>query len=181
MAIVDYRDAVQEGDGEQVLLCWKYMLPIFKATNRCNYAYQLVWFQFVNIHGKGIPGHNIPCDLHIEHMNRLCKMCVGHLGANKTPKAISRFSKCMGPMSNIVGRFNHEHKCCHSSGSHTTASADKDRDLLIEELKKYSILSPTQADIIPPSKNLFATLSRHLITMSFINGLFSTPKPKVLT
>ena len=128
LLFLNYRDAIKEGDGERVILCWKYMLLIFKATNRSNYAveachlladhikvlpprqaHQLVWSRFVNVHGK--PGCNIPCDLYMEHMNRLCQDCIRHLGANKTKKAICRPSKCMSFLSNIIDRFNKEHKC----------------------------------------------------------------------
>ena len=38
LLFLNYRDAIKEGDGEWVILCWKYMLLIFKATNRSNYA-----------------------------------------------------------------------------------------------------------------------------------------------
>ena len=34
-------------------------------------SHQLVWSQFVNINGK--EGHNIPCNLHMEHLNRVLK------------------------------------------------------------------------------------------------------------
>ena len=65
------------------------MLPIFIATGRKNYAkealhfisqqallpgrlaQQIMWSRFVNI--RGVPGGNIPADLHNEHLNRLCK------------------------------------------------------------------------------------------------------------
>lgn len=114
LLFMNYRDAIKEGDGERVMICWKFMLPIYKATGRKNYAieafhaisnckllpprqaHQLIWSRFVNVHGKGIPGNNIPCDLYVEHLNRLCKECVRNLGANKTEKAICRFSKMYG-------------------------------------------------------------------------------------
>ena len=130
---MSYNDAIKEGDGERVMICWKYMLLIFKATGRRNYsieafhtlsnyrllpprqAHQLVWSQFIIVHGNGIPGHNIPSDLHMEHLNRLCKECIHHLGANKTEKAIIRVSKCMGPIFTIISNFDKEHGCHHTS------------------------------------------------------------------
>lgn len=33
---MNYRDAIREGDGLRVLLVWKFMLPIFRATSRWN-------------------------------------------------------------------------------------------------------------------------------------------------
>lgn len=88
---MDFKDAIREGDGDQVLSLWKYMLLFFKATDRKNYAIeaftllsqyyhllppniveQLKWSRFVNTHG--IPGTNVSCDLHMVRLNRLVKV-----------------------------------------------------------------------------------------------------------
>lgn len=74
---MNYHDAVKGGDGLRVLSCWKYLLPIFKASDRKNYsteilqshyfvfsprqAHQQIWSRFVNT--RGLPGHNIAGDL----------------------------------------------------------------------------------------------------------------------
>ena len=34
----NYKDAVKEGDGQRIKLCWKYLLPIFKASDKRNYS-----------------------------------------------------------------------------------------------------------------------------------------------
>ena len=76
----EFQDAIREGDGLRVLRCWRYFLPIFRASSRTNYSIeafhllaqhqfllsprlsqQLLWSHFVNTHG--VPGHNIACDL----------------------------------------------------------------------------------------------------------------------
>ena len=36
--IMNFKDAVREGDGEHILVLWKYMMLLFKATQRKNYA-----------------------------------------------------------------------------------------------------------------------------------------------
>ena len=33
-----FKDAIKEGNGEEVLRCWKYFVPIFKASGRTNYS-----------------------------------------------------------------------------------------------------------------------------------------------
>ena len=87
---LEFRDAIKEGDGLRVLRCWKYLLLLFKASQRKNYsleafnllcqyynyfqptmAQQLLYSRFVNVHGR--EGCNIPCDLHMEHLNRSVK------------------------------------------------------------------------------------------------------------
>ena len=84
---MEYCDTIKEGDGLRIIRCWRYMLLLFKMTNKRKYAIQastlllqyqfiftermrnqLLWSRTVNVHGK--QGKNIPMDLHMEHMNR---------------------------------------------------------------------------------------------------------------
>lgn len=62
-------DAIKEGDGDRILLAWKIMIPVFKATNHRNYlkeavnlvlqvktlserkAGQLLWSRCINTQG----------------------------------------------------------------------------------------------------------------------------------
>ena len=120
---MEYHNAIKEGDGLRVLLCWKYLLMIFKASQRKNYsieafnllcqyfyylslqlAQQLLYSRFVNVHGR--VGCNIPCDLHMEHLNRIVKETMQHLGANKTERAIVRSSKCSQLLTTLLSNFD---------------------------------------------------------------------------
>lgn len=120
---MEYKDAISEGDGNRVLRCWHYLLPLFTVTGRTNYslealymlyqfhfdltsrqAQQAIWSRFVNTHGA--PGRSIACDLHLEHLNRLCKDAVAGLGSNKTETAITRVGKCIGPLSRFLTNFD---------------------------------------------------------------------------
>lgn len=122
---LEYQDAIREGDGERVLECWKYLMIIFKATEHKNYAIeaftllaqnqwllpdrqamQLKYSRFINVHGR--PGCNIPCDLLMEHLNRMAKICVSHLGANKTANSIERVGKCIGGVNEIMSCYDKE-------------------------------------------------------------------------
>ncbi len=119
----EFHDATKEGDGERVLRVWKILLLLFKASGNHNYAIeaitlmaqyhailpprlaqQLIWGRFINTHNK--PGCNIPCDLHLEHRNRTVKTAVQNLGANTTPKAITRMGKCVGPIMKVCSHFD---------------------------------------------------------------------------
>ena len=35
---MEYSDAIREGDGNHVLRCWRYLLPMFVSSGRKNYA-----------------------------------------------------------------------------------------------------------------------------------------------
>ena len=108
----EFYDAMKEGDSQRVLRCWRFLLHIYKASNCTNYSIEALWLllqyhfllptcqaqQLLNsrfINTCGIVGHNIESDLHMEHLNRLCKDAVQGLGANKMEKAISRVGKCI--------------------------------------------------------------------------------------
>ena len=41
---------------------------------------QLKWSRSINVHGHA--GKNIPADLHMEHLNRVCRGAISGLGAN---------------------------------------------------------------------------------------------------
>ena len=151
----EFEDAIREGDSVRVLRCWKFLLLVFKVANGMNYsiealvllsqyhlflsprlAQQLAWSQFVNTHGW--PGYNIPCDLHMEHINRVCKAAVKLLGANLTPKAIVRVGRCIGPLMNATHQFDKECGIDPTHGTHSKASVKKDLQLVVKELSEKS-------------------------------------------
>ena len=108
-----YKDAIQEGDGERILECWRYFVPIFHNAGRRNYANEafvflsqyfhdlppqqaqlLLYGRFINT--AGVRGRNIPLDLHQEHLNRLCKDCVKGLGSNRQKRTSYDVAKPWG-------------------------------------------------------------------------------------
>ena len=70
---MEFADTIREGDGVQVARCWRYFLPVFRASRSSNYACeafhflyqhlsptlsnQLIWGWFLNLHG--LPGRLI--------------------------------------------------------------------------------------------------------------------------
>ena len=85
------------------------------------YAQQLIWSRTINTHG--LPGRNIPCDLHMEHLNRLAKEAIKGLGANTSEKAIC--GQYLGMISPVLDQYDKE--CCvtNVSGAHKSASGKK--------------------------------------------------------
>ena len=154
--ILLFADAVKEGDGHRVLRYWRYLLPIFKGSGRKNYAvevcnmlyqyeYQLtprqseelIWSRFVNT--RGVRGRNIAADLHLEHLNRVCKESIRGLGANKTEAAITRVAKALGTLSPILEQFDNDNRVSTVSGAHCTPGFEKDRDRILLHLQQYNI------------------------------------------
>lgn len=155
---LEYADAIREGDGDRVLRCWRYLLPIFKSSGRTNYSiealsflhqYQylltprqsaeLLWNRFVNVHG--VRGRNIPCDLHLEHLNRVCKNAISDLGVNKTEKAIKRVGNVLGTLYPVLQQFDSDNHIRGTSGTHRMPSSERDRDRIIHELQQSNVFS----------------------------------------
>ena len=119
----EYNDAIREGDGERILRCWRYLLLIFKASDKRKYsveaihllaqhhflfskrmAQQLIWSRTVNIHGKS--GKNISLDLHMEHLNKKCKQAISHLGANVAGGTIERVGRSLKNLTDIQLQYD---------------------------------------------------------------------------
>ena len=148
---LEYSDAIREGDGNRVLRCWRYMLPIFASSGCKNYAIeafnlllqhdyilppqeagQLIWGRFINV--KGQPGHNIPNDLHMEHLNRILKQSISGLGANKSASAMQRVAQALGAISPFLRNFDEECKISQLKGVHNRQKAEQDMKILLTEL-----------------------------------------------
>ena len=130
---LEYSDGIREGDGDRVLRCWRYLLPLFHNGRRNNYAIEslnllfqhdfalstrqaaeLIWSRFINVHG--MPGKNIPNDLHMEHLNRVVKTSIQGLGANKTQKAITKAGKVVGVLDPVLRSFDDDNHVGTVSG-----------------------------------------------------------------
>lgn len=155
---MEFQDAIREGDGKRVLICWKFLMLIYRATGHVNYAKealtllcqyhylfpkrlaeQLIWSRFINTQGQ--PGTNIPADLHMEHLNRLCKESLSNLGANKTPKAIQRIGRALGPLQQFLQNFDITTKVEKGGSSHTIRSESADLKIIVNELKKQDVFN----------------------------------------
>lgn len=163
-------DAIKEGDGQRLLRCWRYLLPIFKSSNRRNYsvevlnmlcqyeydlpprqAQELIWSRFVSTHNA--PGRNIEEDLHQEHLNRVVKDCIAGLGANKTEAAVTKVGKALGTLAPVLETFDADNHVKLPSGAHRAPSWIKDRDLIVERLVQNEAFSIKEDRQHPTFKN----------------------------
>ena len=150
---MEFSDAIREGGGRRVLRCWKYMLPMFLALGKTNYAYeaanlllqhfytvsprlsaQLLWSRFVNVHG--LPGKNIAADLHMEHLNRIAKEAIRFQGSNRTEKAIDRVGRSIGTLFTVLDNFDTHNQVPITSSRQAKPDAQKDIKVVADELVK---------------------------------------------
>ena len=69
---------------------------------------QLLWSRTVNVHGQA--GRNVSCDIHMEHLNRLCKSSLGNLGSNIIDKAVDRIGRCIGELVKVTANYDANNK-----------------------------------------------------------------------
>lgn len=149
---MEFADAIREGDGVRVARCWRYFLPVFRTSHSSNYASeafhflyqhlyalsprlsnQLIWGRFLNL--RGLPGRNIPLDLHMEHLNRMAKDAMRNLGSNKTRMAsISRVGRALGTLAPVLDQFDTDNCVQTSSSRYKKPAATADISLTVEEL-----------------------------------------------
>lgn len=154
----EYGDSIKEGDGSRVRRCCRYMLPMFISSGRRNYAIEimqllmqydyllspreaeeLMWARFINVHG--CIGRNIPNDLHMEHLNRICKTAIRGLGSNKSPDRIQTIGNALGTIAPVLQNFDEDNEVPQISGNHNALKAEKDLKMVIGVLQEASVFS----------------------------------------
>ncbi|KAL5505216.1 hypothetical protein EMCRGX_G006617 [Ephydatia muelleri] len=93
-----------------------------------------------SVQDEGGPGHNIPADLHMEHLNKLLKGTICHLGANKTPQAIIRAEKALGALKYILEEFDKSTGVWVTT-NHTTRSEAEDLMKMVTECSQNKVFS----------------------------------------
>ena len=150
-----YHDAVKEGDGNRIILYWKFLLPIFQQKGRFNYAKEaflliaqtnylserkiteLKWSRTVNTHGR--LGKNIPIDLYMEHLNRQLKYMMGNLHSNINPMSIQRVAKSLGTVHNICETFSKQAEVPANKGYVSYPSFQDDFDKILQQLQEEEV------------------------------------------
>lgn len=121
--LMEFVNSIREGDGECIIRCWRYFLPLFEASKCKNYAIeafnllfqyeyaftprmrqQLMWERTVNMHGR--PGRNISMDLHMEHIIRACKSPMVTLGPNTNEESVNYIGKSIEEIMKITDQYD---------------------------------------------------------------------------
>ena len=150
-----YHDAIKEGDGNRILLYWKFLIPIFHQERHYNYAkegfhllvqssilserkiMELKWSRTVNVHGR--QGCNIPIDLFMEHMNRRLKYMIGNLQSNATPSTITRVAKSLDVVKQVCHVFQRETEVSENKGYASYPSFENDCHKIVKQLEDEAV------------------------------------------
>ena len=150
-----FHDAIRSGDGDRIMIYWKFLTVVFKKEGNFNYAKEgflllaqslllspqkiaeLKWCRTVNTSGR--PGKNVPVDLHIEHLNRRLKGMMRNLGSNITPESVQRISKALGTIETVCSNFEQVTNISASKDYHSMPSFELDLHKLQEQLEAEEV------------------------------------------
>ena len=150
----EFTDAIREGDGNRIITCWRFFLLLFRAAHRTKYALesatlliqlqilperiqkQIIWSHVVN--PSGTVAGNIPCDLHMEHLNRTAKDALGQ-HSHLNPNSVSRVGKCIGLFRNVKKQFDSVTNVTQSRGKHVRASTATDLQKIVKQLLQTEV------------------------------------------
>ena len=156
MLLLEFRDAIHEGDGNRITTFYKFLMPFFFAINHPKYAIecfrywsavstnhasptvaaQVKWSRFVNIHGK--LGHNVPVDFHMEQLNKVLKRLLLGLGANCNKDSMVRVSHYIGKLQQMTCSLDKHLHLAPQHNHHSKRASDDDEKLIVKELVEKS-------------------------------------------
>ena len=159
--VLNFFDAISEGDGERVLRCWKFFLMYMKHQGGSSkyaleglylmfqvYAllspqasHRLVWNRFVN--NKQGPAGNISLDLQLEFYNKLVKEALKNQGSGTSQKSINRICYSLGFTSSLMKNFDKNMKVYRRAGKHVQISAQKDLEKIVNGLMVHQAFTCT--------------------------------------
>lgn len=151
LLLLEYKDAIREGDGPRILRVWKVLMLYFWYAGHKNYrleafhlqslvnataspqiAAQLTWGRVMNV--RGGHGHNMPLDLEMEHLNCTVKDYVSNLGANVAERTILQCGDSLGGIMSVCEMFDKSNDVTPESVAHTKQSAKEDKKLILKQL-----------------------------------------------
>ena len=97
-----------------MFLCQRYFLFTPRQVT------QLLYSRFVNT--RGLPHHNIPCDLYMEHLNRTVKTALGPQSGHWQPNSITRAGRIVGCLERAMEKFDELTSLEGTSGAHKRTS-----------------------------------------------------------
>ena len=150
--LLNFWDAISEGDGQRVVRCWKFFLLYLKHDNGSSkyslealylmfqiYAllsprssHQLMWNRFIK--NKSGMGGNIPLDLQLEFFNKAVKEAIKKLGPAASQKSLDRICHSLRTTMELMANFDNNLLVRKRSGDHIKQSTKGDLEKIVKEL-----------------------------------------------
>ena len=152
---LEFYDAWHEGDGVRIIRCYHLLLPHMYQSGRTKYSFeitrlliqlqclpanltqQLIWDRFINTH-SGM-GHNLPCDLHNEHVNKLLKEVIRHMATKFSQKALTSAARSVTYMASVATNFDQQCGITPESTAHQTKDDAGDVKRVMEVVRREEL------------------------------------------
>ena len=155
LILLDYKDAVKEGNGERLATLHKVLLPYFKSFKQKFHkysiemlisvlqneiflsneeAFQCKWASTAN--WKGGSRENIEIDLLQENLNKGIIESIKMMGVDKTVSDIEWSSRSFGGERQIVENFDQQMNSVPPSSSQSHSSSITDEGKIMTDLRK---------------------------------------------
>lgn len=145
MLLINFWDAISEGDGERTIRCWKFYLMYLKKQGGSakKYALEALYFLFQvyallspqeahplvwnrTVKNKPGVGGNIRLDLDLEFKNKFVKEAIKKLGPSATRKSMDRICHSLGVTCELMTNFDNNLSVFKRSGRHVQRSSKGD-------------------------------------------------------
>jgi len=156
LAYEGFEDAIKYGDGLRVYRYYKFYLPHLriyssqsKMADEAIYIqlqhdflmtefqrHQLLWERFINT--KGLSGHNIPADLHIEHINGMYKSWFKVFDI-WDPLKLIKVSLLAEPLQQLVLKFDESIEKNKYFRKRKRPSSKEEMETILKELKNEQV------------------------------------------
>jgi hypothetical protein len=158
---MNFIDSISEGDGDRILMCWKFLLLHFHADKgSTKYALEALFLQFQQhalltprqayrqrwnrgVNNQGQKGKNVPLDIEVEHNNNMLKEAVRKMGPNVCFNAVNHAAKMVKIAAETVDKVARECDIMKRSGKHFVKSTKNDMEKLVQFLLKQNALVET--------------------------------------
>ena len=153
LAFKNFLGAIKVPNRGRMLRTLKVMMVLFKAHHWLSkYAdeilrfliYQLgilseheahIMFYSMFVNTKGQIDSNIPCDLQMEYIVRVCKKHIKHMYSNKSEENIKRKTGALAAINEIIQNFDTETIPIKRNNRHSTHSNDAEEEMMVEDLR----------------------------------------------
>lgn len=195
LLLLEFRDAIHEGDGPRIARCWKFLILYYWCVGHTKCALEVFYFRFLLngtastriakqllwgrvVSTRGGKGHNLPADLHMEHLNRCVKDYIMGLGANAREETITQVSKSVNRIMSVFENFEHRVRKNKTSLSPTPREAlRKMRRWCLKSLQNALVLLTMFLDGSTPRFPTFNHTLPELLTLrNYSSGLRNTRK-----
>lgn len=160
LLLLEFEDAIKEGDGDRVLNVYKLALLFYKSHGHNKYAYVTLLYlvkekaalteyqaksmkhnRFYNKYGGS--GRNIPLDLKMEQLNKVLKSLWRGLGPNLNESNAARVANALEGLEMIIDSVDKDCSLSGRKGYRSKGKSDESVKVIVNDLMEKRVFNYT--------------------------------------